>query len=85
LEDTTLLDFADYPEIAIDGVGDMQFIGRQAYMLLFRWKRIDGVWRPVVVAAVNAPAEMVSSPAQIAPLIGKAMAAVPQKGGDLLN
>lgn len=85
VEDAKLLDFADYPEISIDGVGDMQFINRHACLFLFRWKRIDGIWQPVVVATIAAPADMINGPTRIAPLIEKALGAPPHKGGDLLN
>ena len=85
MEDTKLLDFADYPEIAIDGIGDMQFVNRQAYVSLFQWRRIDAIWRPVVVAVIKAPANMINSPASTIPLIAKALASIPQEGFNLLN
>jgi hypothetical protein len=51
----TLLDFGDYPEIDTDGVGDVQAIGHKAIIYMFRWRRIDGLFQPVIVAAVARP------------------------------
>lgn len=85
MEQARLWDFGDYPEVCIDGVGDMQFINTQARLLLFRWKRIDAIWRPVVVATIAAPTDMISSSARIAPLIERALGTAPQPRRDLLN
>jgi hypothetical protein len=52
----TLLDFGDYPEIYSDGIGQVTYIGHHAHLLLFRWKRIDGIWQPVVVGDLIRPA-----------------------------
>jgi hypothetical protein len=72
-----LLDFGDYPHIHADGVGDMHFINQQACLLLFRWKKVDGLFRPVVVGTVSAPIAMISPASRIKPLIEQALTRAP--------
>src|SRR6266478_2888166 len=47
---TSILDFHDYPEIETDGVAEMSIVRHTAWLRMFRWRRIDGLWRAVVVA-----------------------------------
>src|SRR5258706_6540652 len=54
---TDVLDFQDYPEIATHGVAGVTIIGSKAWIRMFRWKRIDRLWWPVICAAISRPLE----------------------------
>jgi hypothetical protein len=47
---TSILDFHDYPEIETDGVAEMSIVRHTAWLRMFPWRWIDGLWRAVVVA-----------------------------------
>ena len=47
---TSILDFHDYPEIETGGMAEMSTVRYMAWLRMFRWRRIDGLWRAVVVA-----------------------------------
>lgn len=52
---TELLDFGNYPEFSGDGLGDVQFIGKNVQIYVFGWRRIDKVWRRVVTGFATVP------------------------------
>ena len=52
---TKLLDFGDYPHIYCDGIGDVHYIGANATMYPFVWRRIEGIFQPVISAVVVRP------------------------------
>lgn len=56
MDDTRLLDLGNYPEIQADGLGDVMFHEGKAHFVLFGWRRIDGVWRRVIVGLIIRPA-----------------------------
>jgi hypothetical protein len=47
---TNILDFHDYPESETDGVAEVSIVRHTAWLRMFRWRRIDGLSRAVVVA-----------------------------------
>jgi hypothetical protein len=47
---TSILDFNDYPNIDTDGVAEVSIVRRTAWLLMFRWRRIDGLWCAASVA-----------------------------------
>jgi hypothetical protein len=59
---TRILDFADYPEISTHGVADVTIVGGKAWIRMFRWRRFEGVFRPMIVLAVGRPAEGLYAP-----------------------
>lgn len=62
LMDTNVLDFGDYPEIETDGIADVSIIRHTAWLRMFRWRKIDGIWRAVVCLAVSRPVEGLHDP-----------------------
>jgi hypothetical protein len=56
-----IVDFGDYPEIRTDGIADVQFIGNDVHFLQFRWKRIDSIWRPVIVVNLIRPVARIAA------------------------
>ena len=46
----SILDFRNYLEIETDGVPEVSIVRHTAWLRMFRWRRIDGLWRAVVVA-----------------------------------
>jgi hypothetical protein len=60
MENNQLLDFGNYPEIHADGLGDVLFHQDKAHFILFGWKRIDGVWRRIVVGTITRPISSVT-------------------------
>jgi hypothetical protein len=55
-----LLDLGNYPEIFADGIGDVFSIGRMAHVVLFRWHKVDGVFRKIIAGEVIRPVGAVS-------------------------
>jgi hypothetical protein len=47
---TSILDFHEYLEIETDGVPKVSIVRHTAWLRMFRWRWIDGLWRAVVVA-----------------------------------
>jgi hypothetical protein len=60
--DTNVLDFGDYPEIETDRVADVSIVRHTAWLRMFRWRRIDGVWHPVICLAMSRPVEGLHDP-----------------------
>lgn len=81
-ERSGLLDFGDYPHIHCDGVGDIQYINGETRLFLFRWRRLDLIWRPVTVASISAPSALVSTIEAVKPLIERALTVAPGGPGD---
>lgn len=54
-ERSEMLNFGNYVEMRGDGLGDVQFIGRNIQIYLFGWRRIDGVWRRVTTGFAEVP------------------------------
>jgi hypothetical protein len=50
-----LVDLGDYPEIYADGLGEAQFLGANARLVLFTWHKMDGVFRRKIAATVVRP------------------------------
>jgi hypothetical protein len=59
--ETSLIDFASYPEIYADGLGSVEIIGANARLALFSWRRIDGVFRRQICGLVIRPVALLSS------------------------
>jgi hypothetical protein len=57
-----VLDFGDYAEVETDGVASMAVIGCRAWIHMFRWRRIDLIWQPVLCLAVSRPLEGLHDP-----------------------
>ena len=81
-----LLDFGDYPHIHADGCGEIHIINGLARFLQFRWRKVDGVWRPVVSGSIAMPAAFCSSIAETEPRIALALSTVPsERGRDVVH
>jgi hypothetical protein len=50
-----LIEYGEYPEIYADGVGDAHAIGTNLSILLFRWRRVDGIFQRCVSAELVRP------------------------------
>ena len=46
----SIVDFHDYLETEIDGMAEVSIVRHTTWLRMFRWRRIDGLWRAVVVA-----------------------------------
>jgi hypothetical protein len=55
-----LIDMGGYPEIYADGLGDVEVVGSNARLVLFNWRRIDGVFRRQTCATVIRPVASLS-------------------------
>jgi hypothetical protein len=47
---SAILDFHDYCDIETGGAMDVTIVRHKAWLTIFRWRWIDGLWRAVVVA-----------------------------------
>jgi hypothetical protein len=47
---TSILDLHAYLEVETDGVAEVWIVRHTAWLKMFRWRRIDGPSRAVVVA-----------------------------------
>ena len=47
---TSILDFHGYLEIGTDGVAEVSIVRHTTWLRMFRWRRIDELWRTVLVA-----------------------------------
>lgn len=54
-ETDALLDTGGHPEVFADGLGDVQFVGANARLVLFAWRKMGGVYRRCVVAEMIRP------------------------------
>jgi hypothetical protein len=63
----------------------MHLINKQACLYLFRWRKVDGVFRPVIVGSVSAPLDLISPASRIKPLIEQALTREPRRLGDGLH
>lgn len=62
---STLVDLGAYPEIYADGIGDLQMLaGNNTRMVLFSWRKLDGVYRKVITGMVIRPAATLCHPMQ---------------------
>ena len=52
---TELLDLGNYPEIFADGIGDVFTVGSMAHVILFKWHKLDGVFRRIIAGEVIRP------------------------------
>lgn len=52
----SLLNFGNFPEIGGDGV-EPHFIGRNVHFHCWGWRKIDGIWRRVIVGLAILPQE----------------------------
>lgn len=55
MEDARLLDLGGYPEIRADGLAQVFSYAGNAHIILFGWRRIDGIWRQTVAGLVIRP------------------------------
>jgi hypothetical protein len=60
MEDTGLLDLGNYPEIFADGIGDVFTVGPMAHVILFKWHKLNGVFRRIIAGEVIRPVGAVS-------------------------
>lgn len=47
-----LVEYGEYPEISADGVGDLKVIGTKLYIVLFRWRRVDGIYQRCICGEI---------------------------------
>lgn len=52
----SLLDLGDYPDIFSVGIAEVHNLGGNLQGILFRWQKLDGVWRRRIVGTVTRPA-----------------------------
>jgi hypothetical protein len=46
----SIVDFHDYLETEIDGMAEVSIVRHTTWLRMFRWRRIDELWRTVLVA-----------------------------------
>jgi hypothetical protein len=51
-----VLDLGDAPELYSDGIAEVNVIGANARLLMFVWRRVDGVFRRVLAYTSIQPA-----------------------------
>lgn len=51
----SFIETGNYPEIYVDSVAEVQFLGNNSRVLYFTWQRIDGVFRRVVNVSIVRP------------------------------
>lgn len=50
-----LLDLGGYPEFFSHGIGEVHIGSEVSELLFYRWRKIEGVWRRVIVAVTTRP------------------------------
>lgn len=50
-----LVELGDAPEIYADGIAAVYITGEMARVVLYSWRRLGGVFRPVTVATIVRP------------------------------
>ena len=54
-DDLSLVDCGNHPEIYADAIGDMWIKNGLVNFIFFRWRKMDGVFRRVIVAEIHRP------------------------------